>query len=168
MILMRETTPMAIRRLTVAAGASTPSTRNSTLRVALLGVDVDVGGALLDGLGDDRVHELDDGRVAVGLVDGDVAFARLLLFLVDDVLDRLVHPREPREQQVEVLDGGGRGPDAPAGHHADVVDREHVRGVGHRQQQRAVVGEADGHRLVALGGLDADQVDGAHVEVVEW
>ena len=30
MILMRETTPMAIRRLTVAAGVSTPSTRNRT------------------------------------------------------------------------------------------------------------------------------------------
>ena len=30
MILMRETTPIAILRLTVAAGASTPSTRNST------------------------------------------------------------------------------------------------------------------------------------------
>ncbi len=75
MILMRETTPIAIRRLTVAAGASTPSTRNSTLRVALLGVHVDVGGALLDRLGDDRVHELDDGRIAVGLVDGEVAFS---------------------------------------------------------------------------------------------
>ena len=30
MILMRDTTPIAILRLTVAAGASTPSTRNST------------------------------------------------------------------------------------------------------------------------------------------
>ena len=50
MILMRETTPAAILRLTVAAGASTPSTRNSTLRVALFGVDVDVRGALLDRL----------------------------------------------------------------------------------------------------------------------
>ena len=103
--------------------------------VALLGVHVDVGGALLDRLGDDRVHELDDRRVAVGLVDGDVALA-VLGVLVDDVLDRLVHAREAREQQVEILDGGGGRPDPPAGHHADVVDRQHVRGVGHREQQR--------------------------------
>ncbi len=134
------------------------------LGVALLGVYVDVGGALLDGLGDDRVHELDDGRVAVGLVDVDL-LALGLGFLVDDVFDRLVHAGEPCEQQVEVLDGGGGGLDAPAGHHADVIDREHVGGVGHGEQQRAVVGEADGQRLVALGGLDADEVDGAHVEV---
>ena len=74
---------------------------------------------------------------------------------------------EAREQQVEVLDRGRRRADPPAGHHADVVDRQHVRRVGHRQQQRAVVGEADRHRLIALGGLDAEQVDGAHVEVVD-
>ncbi len=136
------------------------------LGVALLGVDVDVGGALLDRLGDDRVHELDDGRVAVGLVDR-YALALLFGFLVDDVLDRVVHAPEPGEQQVEILDGRRRGLDPPTGHHPDVVDRQHVGGIGHRQQQRAVVGEADGQRLVALGGADADEVDGAHVEVVD-
>ncbi len=126
-------------------------------RVPLLGVDVDVGGALLDRLGDDRVDELDDRRVGVGLLD-EQAFAGLVLgALVDDVLDRLVHPDEPVEQQVEILDRGRRRADPPAGHHADVVDREDVRGVRHRQQQRAVVGEADRHGLVALGGLGADR-----------
>ena len=75
----------------------------------------------------------------------ETSLALVFGLLVDDVLDRLVHAREPREQQVEILDGGGGGLDPPAGHHPDVVDREHVRGVGHRQQQRAVVGEADGH-----------------------
>ena len=61
-------------------------------RVALLGVDVDVRGALLDGLGDDRVHELDDGRVAVGLVERTSSSPSSCL-LVDDVLDRVVHAR---------------------------------------------------------------------------
>ena len=50
---------------------------------------------------------------------------------------------------------------------ADVVDRQHVRRVGHRQQQRAVVGEADRHRLIALGRLGVEQADRAHVEVVD-
>jgi hypothetical protein len=89
----------------------------------------------------------------------------VLAVLVGEVLDRVVHADEPREQQVEVLDRGGRRADPPAGHHPDVVDREDVRGVGHRHQQRAVVGIAHGQRLVALGGLRADQVRRAHVEV---
>jgi hypothetical protein len=37
-----------------------------------------------------------------------------------------------------------------------------VRGVRHRQQ-RALVGEGDGDRLIALGNRDADQVGGRHV-----
>ena len=107
-------------------------------RVSLLGVQVDVRGALLDGLGDERVDELDDGRVLVGLRDVQVGLLGLLLgIVVDDVLDRLVHPGQPRQQQVQILDRSRRRPHAPAGHHRDVVDRQHVRGIGHRQQQRA-------------------------------
>jgi hypothetical protein len=65
-------------------------------RVALLGVDVDVRGALLHGLRDDRVHELDHRRVAVDLIDGDFAFALLVGVLVDDVLDRVIQARQAR------------------------------------------------------------------------
>ena len=128
---------------------------------------MDIGGALLDRLRDDRVHELDDRSVAIRLVGQQVALGVLVAVVLDDVLDRLVHAHEPRQQQVEVLDRGSGGPDPPAGHHADVVDREDVRRVGHRQQHRAVIHEAHRHRLVALGGLRGDQVDRAHVEVVD-
>ena len=79
-------------------------------RVALLGVDVDVRGALLDRLGDDRVDELDDRRVGVGLVEVQIGFAALLGVLLDDVFDRLVHAGQARQQQVQVLDRGRRGP----------------------------------------------------------
>ena len=68
MILIREMTPPAIERVTVAPGISTPSIRNMHLHVPALGVPVDIGGFLLDCLGDDRVHELDDRRVRVGAI----------------------------------------------------------------------------------------------------
>ncbi len=63
--------------------------------VAFFGVDVDVGGALLDGLGDDRVHELDDRGVLVGLL-GERGGERspALLVVLDDVLDRALQPPE--------------------------------------------------------------------------
>ena len=166
MILMRETTPIAILRLTVAAGASTPSTRNSTRVSPSSGLMWMSEAPCCDGLGDDRVHELDDRRVAVGLVDEQVGLARR------PRLPRRRCPRSTRPCARAALSSRLRSStDAAAGRTrrpviiADVVDRQHVGRVGHRQQQRAVVGEADGHRLVALGGLGAEQVDGAHVEV---
>ena len=50
----------------------------------------------------------------------------------------------------DVLAAGDRRAHLVAGHHRDVVDREHVRRVGHRDEQRALVDERDRHRLVAL------------------
>jgi hypothetical protein len=50
-----------------------------------------------------------------------------------------------------------------AGHDGHVVHREHVGGVGHREQQGALVYERHRHRLVALGGGVDDEVGGAHV-----
>ena len=47
----------------------------------------------------------------------------------------------------------------------DVVDREDVRRVGHRDEQRALVEERDRHRLVALGGRDRDEVRRGHVDL---
>ena len=132
---------------------------------------MDVRGALLHRLGDDRVHQLDDRRVFVGLL-GQRALPRALPpprpgIPVDEVFDRAFHPGEPVSSRAEVLDRGDRHAHPPAGDHRDVVDRQHVRRVGHRQQQRAVLGEPDGHGLVALGGLGGDQVHGAHVKVVD-
>ena len=136
-------------------------------RVPLFGVHVYVRGALLNRLGDDRVDQLDDRRVPVCLLEMQILFAVAIGILIDDVFDRLVHAGQPRQQQVQILDRSRRGAHAPAGHHRDVVDRQNVRGIGHRQQQSAVVGEADRNRLIAFGRVGAEEADRAHVEVVD-
>ena len=53
------------------------------------------------------------------------------------------------------------------GHHLDVVDGEHVRRVGHRDQQGLLVDVADRDRAGSGGRSDRDQVRRAHVDVVE-
>jgi hypothetical protein len=61
-----------------------------------------------------------------------------------------------------------------AGHDRDVVLREHVRGVGHGDEQRPLAGERHRHGLVApdrrggheLGGIGVDAVE-AEIDVVE-
>ena len=52
------------------------------------------------------------------------------------------------------------------GHHLDVVDRQHVGRVGHRQNQRLLVHVADRNRLVAAGGGHGEQARGPHVDLV--
>ena len=109
MILMRETTPATIRFGTVVASVSTPSmrirtrTRSSARRVGL-GLEVDVGGAALGGLGDDRVDELDDRRVVGGLAQVDdlleLGARRVLL---DRLGDRVLEAVHARDQRVDVL-----------------------------------------------------------------
>ncbi len=136
------------------------------MHVALARVDVDVRGALLDRLGDDRVHELDHRRVLVGLVHVQLGLG-LRVLLLDDLFDRLLHAGEPHDQDVEVLDRGARRAHPATGEHRDVVDAEHVGRVGHRQQQGSVFEEANGHRLVAADRVHVDQVDRAHVELVD-
>ena len=163
MILMREITPGAMRRAIVAAGASTPSIAEQDLHVAGLGIAVDVRRALLDRLGDDRVHELDDRRVGVGrLAERDL---ELGLRLVLDVRDRVV---EPASRPISAAMSSGA---AAAGRTFMPVIIDISSSV------RTLVGsaiaritapsgeEADRHRLVALGDLERDQVDRAHVDV---
>ena len=47
----------------------------------------------------------------------------------------------------------------------DVVDRQHVGRVGHRQQQRVLVDVGDRDRGVPLGRGGAEQVGGRHVDL---
>ena len=54
-----------------------------------------------------------------------------------------------------------------AGRDLDVVDGEDVGRVGHRDQQRLLVDEADRQRPVAAGGVDRDQVGRRHVDLVD-
>ena len=164
MILMRETTEADIFRLTVAAGVSTPSTRYMTRVSPSSGLMWMSEAPCWVACATIECTSLITGRLVFGLGQAEVLRADLLL-LVDDVFDRIVQLGELGQQQVEVLDRGGAGAHAAAGHHADVVDRQDVGGIGHRHQHAAVLGEADRHRLVAAGGGGADEVDGAHVEV---
>ena len=53
------------------------------------------------------------------------------------------------------------------GHHLDVVDREHVRRVGHRQQQRLVVDITDRDRPIAASRAHGQQVGCPHVDLVD-
>ena len=66
-----------------------------------------------------------------------------------------VRVRQAREQPLDVGRGGDGRADLVAGHDRDVVLGEHVRGVGHRDHQRALVRERDRHRLVAADGAAA-------------
>ncbi len=108
MILMRETTPGTIFLGTVVASVSTPSTRIRTRisrAAAAAGVGlrlvVDVGGAALGGLGDDRVHELDDRRVVGGLLEvDDLLVARARLALLDRLGDRVLEAVHAHDQRV--------------------------------------------------------------------
>ena len=71
------------------------------------------------------------------------------------------------DQRLDVVRGRDRDPAVEPGRHLDVVDGEHVGGVGHRQQQRLLVDEADRDRLVAARRLDRDQVGRGHVDLVD-
>ena len=70
----------------------------------------------------------------------------LAVVLSDDVLEAI----EARYEGRDVIRGRDRDAYLVAGHDRDVVDRQHVRGIGHRHQQRALVGKGDRDRLVPL------------------
>ena len=67
MTLMRETTSGATARLVCSTSRSTPSTRKRTTSRFSIGLDVDVGGVLLDRLRQHRVDQPDDRRVVLAL-----------------------------------------------------------------------------------------------------
>ena len=101
-------------------------------QLAAVGREVDVGRALLDGLGDDPVDELDDRRVVGRLAQVDDLGCACLLLLDEGGLHDVVEARQARDERGDVLARGDRRADLVAAHHRDVVDREHVRRVGHR------------------------------------
>ena len=117
---------------------------DAVLHRELAGVrgEVDVAGAELDGLGDDRVDELDDRRV-VGLVahvaDGVRASSSSPASMTS--------PRRPRR----AISAPSSSREATTGRTSSAVIiamssmREHVGRVGRREQQRALVGVGDRH-----------------------
>ena len=98
--------------------------------LALDGLEVDVGGALLDALGDDRVHELDDRRVVGGLAQVDDLGARSSSSTASSRGRRRAGSGadEPMTSS-RAVDGRA---DLVAGHQRDVVDGQHVARVAHR------------------------------------
>ncbi len=122
-------------------------------QVVFLRLDVDVGGAVSDGLLDDVVHELDGRRLALNrresgeILIGDliraeeqVRFLGLRLAIV------LLDGRE------NVVLGRDRRLDVVARDDAQVVERENVLGVGHRDDE-LVVANLDRHENVAASEL---------------
>ena len=134
MIFTRETTPEIIRFGTRAASYSTPSTRKRTRISPSSGSKWMSEAPSLDRLAEDRVDELDHRRVVGRLAQlGDLAaLALVVLLLVDRLGDRALERVQAADQRVDVVLGGDRDAAVEPGHHLDVVDREHVRRVGHR------------------------------------
>ena len=139
--------------------------------VLLLGLEVDVGDALVDRLTEDRVDELHDRRVVGRGVQAteriDPSLVALVIVVEDRLADRALQRVDPGEQRLDV---GGVGDDHPAlqaGRHLDVVGGEHVGRIGHRHQQHLGVDVADRNRLVAPRRGDRQQVRRRHVDGVE-
>jgi len=144
------------------------------LEVAAVGLEVDVRRAALGGLGDDGVHELDDGGVLGGLVQVDDLGRALLRILGHRLLDAVLEAVEAAHERLNVLGRGDRRANLEAGEHRDVVDGVDVRRVGHGHEQRVLVDEGHGHGVVALGRQGGHEVrrrhvdgEGVQVEVVE-
>ena len=127
------------------------------------GIPVNVGGALLDRAGDDRVDELDRGRGFRGLAELELGLDFLLG--LGDVLDRGIEIGQAIDEREDVGLGGHGGTNLEPGDHRDLVDRHDVRRIGHRDDQRAVRHEPDGNRAVAADVLRQQQVDGTHVDL---
>ena len=158
MILMREMTPETIRlgtrppRRARRRRASGPGARGRPPAVRRPGFEVDVRCAAFGGLGDDRVHELDHRRVLGRLAQvDDLQRASPLPRPPDRLLDRVLESVHPRDQRRDVIDGGDGRLDVQPRQQRDVVDRDHVGRVGHREHESLLVYVRHRHRPVALG-----------------
>ena len=133
----------------------------------LLGrLDVDVGRAVGDGLRDQQVDELDDRRVLDDLADVRevVAVVELVGGLLRHRVDFAVEAVEAVDRVLQLTRGRDDGEDVRAGERADVVDREHVRRVAHRDDEPAVVVPADRQRLVLAGEVLGDEAGDRRVD----
>ena len=135
--------------------------------VALGGLDVDVGGAVLNGLADQEVDELDDRGVLDDLADMGEVVLRLHLAGGQgrDILGIALHPVMALDRLEDGAPGGDHGADVGARDRPDVVDGHHVGRVGHGDDQ-AVLLPGDGDGLEAPGQGVGDETDGAGVDGV--
>ena len=147
----------------------------------LLRLEVDVGGAVLGGLEDQRVDEPDERRVGDAVVGLEV-----VLFLLGDLLElgfvlehraraeRFGRPDEAADLRLDVLRRRDRQLELVARRQAELVDRVHVLRVGDRDQELVAFDRVrDGldpledveRDLLGGFGLNAafDDVDDLHV-----
>ena len=138
--------------------------------LVLVGLEVDVGGALPHRLAEDAVDELDHRRVlgadlACRLTSASSSSASsspsstASLTALCRVLRRPISASMSSSAATATRQSS-------AGGDLDVVDREHVGRVRHRDQQGLLVDEADRQRAVAARRVDRDQVGGRHVDLV--
>jgi hypothetical protein len=139
----------------------------------LVGLDVDVRRRLLDRVGQDQVHQLDDRGVLGGLaelrgVDGVlVVLQRLDVLVVERLHDVFDHAGRIVVLVDRVPDGGLRrddGLDLEPGHELDVVDGEDVARVGHGDGED-VACAIDGDDLVFLRDLGRDELNDDPVDL---
>ena len=126
MIFTRLMTPETMRLGIVVVSSSTPSMRKRTRRSLAVGLEVDVGRALLDGLGDDLVDELDDRLVVGGVAQVD-DLGRAVVELSSPPNETSSTTSSRRVMRLmsaaDVLAAGDGGADLEARHDRDVVDR---------------------------------------------
>ncbi len=138
--------------------------------------EVHVAGAVFDGLDDDEIGQLDDGRFFAGsgqLVEVDLVNAfpdrfdgigiRLGFALFFGVLNDVFHGTafggvNGVELVQDGLFGGDERDDFQVGQALDVVEGEDVERVGHGEEQ-FVVQARDGDDLVVVGGVAGEEID---------
>ncbi len=128
---------------------------------------MDVGSALVDTAGDERVHQLDDGRFVDGGLDAlDVGG---FVDVSDGQLGQVCHVRSERSQAPDgILDSGPGGHlrrDLVAADGPDVIDGEDVGRIGHGDHQLPIGIEADGHRVVASRQVVGNESGGRRVDL---
>ena len=143
----RVVTPGVIRFGIRCTSWSTPSIAEADGERVLLRLEVDVGGAVLGRLEDDRVDEPDERRVGDAVVDLEVV---RLLFLGDPQLlvdlledgagaERLGCARHPAQLDEDVLARGDAEVERVARREPELVDPVQVARIGDGDPQRAVV-----------------------------
>ena len=141
---------------------------------------VNVARAPFHGVGQNQVDELDDGRFLGGLLQGREVhlgfFGRKLQrgFFARQVLHYLVELFDALDVAVELVDcfadGGFRRHyrlDVEAGHELDIVHREDVGRIGHRDREGRSHARKR-HNLIADGGFLRHKLDDGWIDFVEF
>ena len=166
-ILMREITPGTMRGGDDGRVAQHAVDAEADAQARVVGIEVDVRRALVDGLGQDRADEGDRGRVLGGgaqVVDLD-DLRQVRQVVAYGVADRRVETVHAADEDLQVLGRDHGRHDAVPGAHREVVDRHDVRRLRHRDDERLVVAEAHGHRARTARDVRADEVQGGDVDL---